>query len=138
MQVVFSVFFLMIRRPPRSTLFPYTTLFRSYRGQGRQDGPLRKAPRPNRRRSQSHGGRGRESESPEHGLVQLPARSRRGAAEKASRRRSLRPHLSLSFPVLAGLDHLAGSASGRRGSVRWREAVSPETCWPTTLIWRCG
>src|SRR5260221_10470800 len=26
----FSFFFLMIRRPPRSTLFPYTTLFRSY------------------------------------------------------------------------------------------------------------
>src|SRR3712207_8192076 len=26
------VFFLMIRRPPRSTLFPYTTLFRSSRG----------------------------------------------------------------------------------------------------------
>src|SRR5689334_25404137 len=25
-------FFLMIRRPPRSTLFPYTTLFRSLRG----------------------------------------------------------------------------------------------------------
>src|SRR3712207_7398168 len=25
----FSLFFLMIRRPPRSTLFPYTTLFRS-------------------------------------------------------------------------------------------------------------
>src|SRR3712207_8855275 len=31
-----SFFFLMIRRPPRSTLFPYTTLFRSlfYRGRG--------------------------------------------------------------------------------------------------------
>src|SRR3712207_7162746 len=28
MSVVY-VFFLMIRRPPRSTLFPYTTLFRS-------------------------------------------------------------------------------------------------------------
>src|SRR3712207_9191992 len=27
---VFYFFFLMIRRPPRSTLFPYTTLFRSY------------------------------------------------------------------------------------------------------------
>src|SRR6266511_6450584 len=27
-------FFLMIRRPPRSTLFPYTTLFRSGRGDG--------------------------------------------------------------------------------------------------------
>src|SRR5687768_17823966 len=29
--VVFRFFFLMIRRPPRSTLFPYTTLFRSRR-----------------------------------------------------------------------------------------------------------
>src|SRR5437762_8412050 len=27
----FFFFFLMIRRPPRSTLFPYTTLFRSQR-----------------------------------------------------------------------------------------------------------
>src|SRR2546422_5529901 len=31
-------FFLMIRRPPRSTLFPYTTLFRSIR---RRKGSLR-------------------------------------------------------------------------------------------------
>src|SRR2546430_10222462 len=30
-------FFLMIRRPPRSTLFPYTTLFRSGSGGGDQD-----------------------------------------------------------------------------------------------------
>src|SRR3712207_9487274 len=28
----------MIRRPPRSTLFPYTTLFRSRRGRGDQGG----------------------------------------------------------------------------------------------------
>src|SRR5215471_3240725 len=34
-------FFLMIRRPPRSTLFPYTTLFRSEEGPGQ--------PRPSRR-----------------------------------------------------------------------------------------
>src|SRR5216683_3606848 len=27
--LLFLFFFLMIRRPPRSTLFPYTTLFRS-------------------------------------------------------------------------------------------------------------
>src|SRR2546430_9750428 len=46
MAVVFSVlfFFLMIRRPPRSTLFPYTALFRSVQldsaVQGRRrDGP---------------------------------------------------------------------------------------------------
>src|SRR3712207_9181153 len=30
-----TVFFLMIRRPPRSTLFPYTTLFRSRLVDGR-------------------------------------------------------------------------------------------------------
>src|SRR3712207_9499634 len=29
LRLSFSIFFLMIRRPPRSTLFPYTTLFRS-------------------------------------------------------------------------------------------------------------
>src|SRR3989441_11557181 len=34
-------FFLMIRRPPRSTLFPYTTLFRSRETVGR-----RRPPRP--------------------------------------------------------------------------------------------
>src|SRR5260370_22118907 len=31
----FFFFFLMIRRPPRSTLFPYTTLFRSKNADGR-------------------------------------------------------------------------------------------------------
>src|SRR5688572_30921733 len=29
MRIIFTLFFLMMRRPPRSTLFPYTTLFRS-------------------------------------------------------------------------------------------------------------
>src|SRR5688572_32305573 len=29
-----NFFFLMIRRPPRSTLFPYTTLFRSFKHGG--------------------------------------------------------------------------------------------------------
>src|SRR2546430_7376755 len=32
----FVFFFLMIRRPPRSTLFPYTTLFRSYEEESAQ------------------------------------------------------------------------------------------------------
>src|SRR2546425_7083910 len=31
-------FFLMIRRPPRSTLFPYTTLFRSLAHHGHEQG----------------------------------------------------------------------------------------------------
>src|SRR5438309_7462944 len=29
-QCIFYIFFLLIRHPPRSTLFPYTTLFRSH------------------------------------------------------------------------------------------------------------
>src|SRR5258705_12232871 len=36
----FLFFFLMIRRPPRSTLFPYTTLFRSLQ----MGSPARKRP----------------------------------------------------------------------------------------------
>src|ERR1041384_8810615 len=41
MRVGFWFFFLMIRRPPRSTLFPYTTLFRSgpERRRNRAQGP---------------------------------------------------------------------------------------------------
>src|SRR3712207_7891282 len=34
-QLFLYFFFLMIRRPPRSTLFPYTTLFRSRAGAAR-------------------------------------------------------------------------------------------------------
>src|SRR5256885_10987223 len=36
MHILLSFFFLMIRRPPRSTLFPYTTLFRSGEGHERR------------------------------------------------------------------------------------------------------
>src|SRR3712207_9516607 len=44
-----SLFFLMIRRPPRSTLFPYTTLFRSEGEEGRQlSTPLPPAAAPRR------------------------------------------------------------------------------------------
>src|SRR5437899_8735731 len=41
-----SLFFLMLRRPPRSTLFPYTTLFRSPRD--------RRRPRDHDRQSRRH------------------------------------------------------------------------------------
>src|SRR3712207_6959238 len=42
------LFFLMIRRPPRSTLFPYTTLFRSAAPHRPAVGAVRR-PRPDRR-----------------------------------------------------------------------------------------
>src|SRR3712207_7557183 len=56
------VFFLMIRRPPRSTLFPYTTLFRSrsWRGISRITAAgrgIRKRPGScSRKRRPKHGG----------------------------------------------------------------------------------
>src|SRR5438132_8223235 len=49
MSVHCSFFFLMIRRPPRSTLFPYTTLFRSG-GRGRPRGRRPRRHGPVRRR----------------------------------------------------------------------------------------
>src|SRR6476660_9978972 len=60
-------FFLMIRRPPRSTLFPYTTLFRSRRRPGGVPGvparPHRAAPR-----SEEHTS---ELQSPDHLVCRL-------------------------------------------------------------------
>src|SRR2546430_6757442 len=42
--LILFFFFLMIRRPPRSTLFPYTTLFRSRDAEGTRDGGRRGPP----------------------------------------------------------------------------------------------
>src|SRR3712207_7361199 len=39
--MIVCMFFLMIRRPPRSTLFPYTTLFRSAKTRYMTDGQVR-------------------------------------------------------------------------------------------------
>src|SRR3712207_7612919 len=48
-------FFLMIRRPPRSTLFPYTTLFRSATRDAAGRSPRRRSrPRPDRRAARHH------------------------------------------------------------------------------------
>src|SRR2546422_8457478 len=48
----------MIRRPPRSTLFPYTTLFRSLAGEGRDaGGGGGRGPRTTRRGGAGGGGR---------------------------------------------------------------------------------
>src|SRR3712207_7448915 len=64
------VFFLMIRRPPRSTLFPYTTLFRS-----RADGHHHPA-------AAGRGGRGRGAQPPAHRARHRGERSRAGRSEE--------------------------------------------------------
>src|SRR2546422_10254052 len=69
-------FFLMIRRPPRSTLFPYTTLFRS--GVVLQAGPAGELCAPVRAlRGAGAGGRGR--------LPRLGGRSEEHTSELQSR-----------------------------------------------------
>src|SRR3712207_9361385 len=67
------LFFLMIRRPPRSTLFPYTTLFRSVprpdrQRLGRDRGPRRPgaAPLPEPGQRAGLGVSGRLARSEEH------------------------------------------------------------------------
>src|SRR5256885_9953705 len=93
----------MIRRPPRSTLFPYTTLFRSPTGKAR-----------------GRGGRDSESSSPRRRPSRTRRRCRRGRApEEAShlRRRGDRKstrlnssHLVISYAVFCLKKKKVGSA----------------------------
>src|SRR3712207_8179894 len=66
-------FFLMIRRPPRSTLFPYTTLFRSlrrdHRGPRLEEGGVHGEPR----RRHRHRGGGRVHAREDHAAPGGPA-----------------------------------------------------------------
>src|SRR2546430_6647206 len=61
-------FFLMIRRPPRSTLFPYTTLFRSCRSSATCSSASRRSPprKPRWPRSSAAHGSRRPQRSEEH------------------------------------------------------------------------
>src|SRR5947208_8468168 len=86
-----SFFFLMVRRPPRSTLFPYTTLFRS-EGPGGSGGnfgngrdpvgsPARKDDdhRPQRDRSEEHTS---ELQSPDHLVCRLLLEKKNNSLKK--------------------------------------------------------
>src|SRR5205807_9084760 len=94
----FFLFFLRIRRPPRSTLFPYTTLFRS---------PLRlpslgrAGPRPRPRASRP-------------GAVSRP----RPPAGRGHRRRPLRPPRARRHARLRGNGDLQVRRRGRSGVTR--------------------
>src|SRR5690348_17891963 len=81
-----SFFFLMIRRPPRSTLFPYTTLFRSRRR------PAPGAGRPAHRRPDHRGPR----------RPHLPTPDGKPPLTRAGDRKSTRlnsSHPSISYAV---------------------------------------
>src|SRR5258708_27077025 len=95
----------MIRRPPRSTLFPYTTLFRSVRG---MDGPLcaRIGDRARQRRatdrSEEHTS---ELQSPDHLVCRL-------LLEKKKARKTLpRPRVLCIKQLLEATDSLMAPLS---------------------------
>src|SRR3712207_6971878 len=82
----------MIRRPPRSTLFPYTTLFRSPRQGGHPPGPqaVQRAGHDVRRQAGAEGDRLR------------PRQGDRAAADAAQDRKSTRlnsSHANISYAV---------------------------------------
>src|SRR2546425_12843801 len=119
--VCICLFFLMIRRPPRSTLFPYTTLFRSPR---RRAGDARGRPRllPQHRLAPDGGGGlrgasvpGRPARRDRVGRVSPALRARRladGGDARVARGRAGR------LGDAAARGRAAGGPRRRRGAVR--------------------
>src|SRR6266498_5224747 len=92
-------FFLMIRRPPRSTLFPYTTLFRSRRERPRLRGD---------------------------GDDHVPARQRRqDARDEAEQRRLVRREDGDDTGRLGDREVEVGARDGIRRAQHLRELVRP-------------
>src|SRR3712207_1547433 len=109
----------MIRRPPRSTLFPYTTLFRSAARDGGRRGRLPELPRPRRGprpRGQEHDGRGGggvllgwDLALPPGARPGLPHGARLGVAAGLRRPRgSPRLALRISFVTVGDTGRLTG------------------------------
>src|SRR3712207_7198903 len=91
-------FFLMIRRPPRSTLFPYTTLFRSRVDE--RDDPLGRRPVPERADRDVPRGGADEARAVGHGQARQLAR--RGRRHRHLDRKSTRlnsSHANISYAV---------------------------------------
>src|SRR3712207_7337765 len=88
----------MIRRPPRSTLFPYTTLFRSHGRQPRAHRLLRvgAAARPERSEGHFHVDREGSGGACAEG-VRVGSRRRRGLDRKSTRLNS--SHANISYAV---------------------------------------
>src|SRR3712207_7039102 len=92
----------MIRRPPRSTLFPYTTLFRSLVGLGAAVGDRPGAGRQRARSGRSRGPDGRRRSAGRNGLgalVVAGGRGRRGGDEDRKSTRLNSSHANISYAV---------------------------------------
>src|SRR5260370_35388250 len=93
-------FFLMIRRPPRSTLFPYPTLFRSRSRRRSLRAPHRLILAPARgvdgQPPHPHGGNDRQPRLPRRQASQRD----RGAARSEEHTSELQSHLNIVCPLL--------------------------------------
>src|SRR3712207_7503317 len=110
----------MIRRPPRSTLFPYTTLFRSLSGGHRRPHQRtaallrpRPVPRSGRRRDAALGGVGHRDRESRHHRRTVTRRSEEHTSELQSRqylvcrlllekKKQIYPRISPNMPSTAG------------------------------------
>src|SRR3712207_7343179 len=94
----------MIRRPPRSTLFPYTTLFRSGLAQPREAAAVRGGgrgdarPHRPRRRAVARGGRRRQAARPRCGGGDRVRGGGGGTADRKSTRLNS-SHANISYAV---------------------------------------
>src|SRR5258708_17328983 len=90
----FSFFFLMIRRPPRSTLFPYTTLFRSAKlSAGSGGSSILSSHPPSEQRAQRMQDRSEEHtselQSPDHLVCRLLLEKKKTEMTKCNERRTI-------------------------------------------------
>src|SRR2546426_144764 len=132
---IFSLFFfLMIRRPPRSTLFPYTTLFRSRVHVGRMRRHLLL--------DRSEGGAGRRPHDPgaEPGAVVLPEAlqaARLSGDRRVGARASARPRGPRGRAALGGRERPLPLGAVRL--ILWVLVglVIPEGQWGRTVVGAC-
>src|SRR5438067_2880156 len=132
-------FFLMIRRPPRSTLFPYTTLFRSW-----VKVPSVEALRRHRSYTRRRGGTDSIGSSGvkapvagrELGQIRQGGRTTRQAAAKANRREAAK-----CLPRLKRMTGALGSAelvNTRREANAIGEELSKSTRWDSPTSQRAA
>src|SRR5690242_21056875 len=105
-KLFFPIFFLLLRRPPRSTLFPYTTLFRSH--------ALDRSRRADQRRTAPAALRGRRAEGQPRGRQdhrhlrrsggdhpqRVPSSLRRGRLRSEEHTSELQSHVNLVCRLL--------------------------------------
>src|SRR3712207_4708272 len=119
MERMYRFFILMIRRPPRSTLFPYTTLFRSELDRGGNDG------------LENEDGQGREDDADQSQPEQDVGHVQRdleeagdGSGSQGSHRRSPK-----GAPPRPAVRTAAAGGGGSNGRSRASNAEHHDTAW---------